>query len=182
MIAAVLSTPKASRKMTELSDADRAWLVAGLTLAGVTAQDIADRMSCSLRLVRAIRAEDITQMAVVAQTETRTLGDDLRTERCDHALTRRELADARAEADRLRTQLDQIVKKITDGETIAKCYRGHALIGDNVYRHGNRDYCRECNRENTIAYRKRKRKQAELQCHSMRMSQSVHASPVASAS
>ncbi|OMB79274.1 hypothetical protein A5743_14315 [Mycolicibacterium conceptionense] len=182
MVAAVLSMPKASRKMTELSDADRSWLVAGLTLAGVTAQDIADRLSCSLRLVRAIRAEDMTQMAVVAQDETRRLGDELRSERCDHSVTRRELAESRREADRLRRQLDQVVTKMANEEPVAKCYRGHALVGDNVYRHSGRDYCRQCNRENTLAYRERKRKRDELQRHSIGMSPTVHTESVASAS
>jgi hypothetical protein len=154
MVAAVLSTPKASRKMTELSDADRAWLVAGLTLAGVTAQDIADRMGCSLRLVRSIRAEDITQMAVVAQTETRALGDDLRTERCDHALTRRNLAEAEAELERLRAQFDQIVDAHMTGElkTFPRC--GHEMVPYNTYEHGGRKWCRRCGRERKAERRK----------------------------
>ncbi|WP_237162362.1 hypothetical protein [Mycolicibacterium fortuitum] len=146
MVAAVLSMPKASRKMTELSDADRSWLVAGLTLAGVTAQDIADRLSCSLRLVRAIRAEDMTQMAVVAQTETRALGDELRAERCDHSVTRRQLAAAEAENARLRAQLDQLVDAHQAGTLdLFRC--GHPRVKYNEYRHGGKSYCRECRRD-----------------------------------
>ena len=146
MVAAVLSVPKSSWKMTELSDADRAWLVAGLMLAGVTAQDIADRTGCSKRLVRAIRAEDITQMAWLWQTETRALSDELRVERCEHVLTRREVADARAEVDRLRAQLDQIVDAHVAGtlRTFRRC--GHPMVRYNVYEHGGRKWCRECER------------------------------------
>lgn len=146
MVAAVLSMPKASRKMTELSDADRSWLVAGLTLAGVTAQDIADRLSCSLRLVRAIRAEDMTQVCVVAQRETRELGDELRSERCDHAVTRRSLAESEQENARLRMQLDQLVDALQVGELV-KFRCGHPRVKYNVYSHGGKDYCRSCRRE-----------------------------------
>ncbi|WP_232491055.1 hypothetical protein [Mycobacterium dioxanotrophicus] len=182
MVAAVLSTPKASRKMTELSDADRAWIVAGLTLAGVTAQDIADRMSCSLRLVRSIRAEDITQMAVVAQTETRALGDDLRTERSDHALTRRELRESRTEAERLRAQVDQLLDVLRVGERI-ETFRtcGHPKVKWNLYRHQGRDYCRECNRERASQYRARRKTAGQNGNHTNRVTV-LHAAAVASAS
>ncbi|OMC08541.1 hypothetical protein [Mycolicibacterium fortuitum] len=153
MVAAVLSMPKASRKMTELSDADRSWLVAGLTLAGVTAQDIADRLSCSLRLVRAIRAEDMTQMAYIAQDETRKLGDDLRVERCEHSVTRRTLAEAEAENSRLRMQLDQLVDAIQAGSVDSfRC--GHPRVKYNVYSHGGKQYCRECRRQYQAQRRK----------------------------
>lgn len=146
MVAAVLSMPKASRKMTELSELDRSWLVAGLTLAGVTAQDIADRMGCSLRLVRAIRAESITQFAVVAQTESHALGNELRAERCEHAVTRRTLAEAERDNERLRTQLDQLVEAHAAG-TLELFRCKHPRVKYNVYRHGGKDYCRTCRRE-----------------------------------
>ncbi|WP_237569284.1 NAD(P)H-dependent flavin oxidoreductase [Mycolicibacterium lacusdiani] len=48
--------------MTQLPIEDRAWLVSGLTLRVLTAKDIAERLGCSLRLVRAIRAEPITHV------------------------------------------------------------------------------------------------------------------------
>ena len=89
MVAAVLSMPKASRALTEMSDLDRSWLVAGLTLAGMTAEEIADRTRCSRRLVMTIRADDMTQAFKVAQVEAHDLGNELRAERCQHAVTRR---------------------------------------------------------------------------------------------
>jgi hypothetical protein len=196
--------------MADLTAPDRAWVVAGLTLANLTAKDIAERLHCSLRLVRSIRAEPITQMAVVMQTESRNFADELRLERSEHQVTRQQLAETQAERDRLKRQLDnlldaqsehgmtrrelaearareariqrkldQIVDKLAVGERVRTCYRNHPLIGDNVYRHGNRVYCRECNRENTIAYRKRNR--AEQQRHSAVCRTAVHAAPVASA-
>jgi hypothetical protein len=154
MIAAVLSTPKALRKMTQLSEMDRAWLVAGLTLAGVTAQDIADRMRCSLRLVRAIRAEELTQFAVVAQAQNRTLGDDLRSERCEHAVTRRDLSEAQAELERLRAQFDQVLDAHLAGQlkTFPRC--GHPMVPYNTYEHGGKRWCRTCGRERKAEARK----------------------------
>lgn len=182
LVAAVLANPKASRRMTELSRPDRCWLVAGLTLAGVTAQDIADRTNCSLRLVRAIRAEPMTQVCMYVHNQTGALEADFRSERSAHLVTRQEVSAARREVEKLRAQLSQAVKKLASGEPMTKCYRGHPLVEGNVYRHGNRDYCRECNRENTAAYRKRRRKGTDVQRHSIRVSQSVHTGSVASAS
>ena len=149
-----------------MSGPDRSWLVAGLTLAGVTAQDIADKMSCSLRLVRTIRAEDMTQVCYLAQQQLATMADDLRQAELNQRLTARELTKSRAETERVQGRLDQITDKLAVGEPIRTCYRGHPLLDDDdVYRSGGRAYCRECNRENTINYR-RKQKRAEQQRHS----------------
>ncbi|MCV7187029.1 hypothetical protein H7I62_01840 [Mycolicibacterium thermoresistibile] len=147
LVAAVMSSPKASRRMTELADPDRCWLVAGLTLAGMTAQDIADRTGCSLRLIRAIRAEPMTQVCVYAHQQVGALSDSLRGEQIDHAATRLELARARDEADRLRMQVDQLLDALTtDGriETFPRC--GHPKVRYNVYAHRGKKYCRECRR------------------------------------
>jgi mRNA-degrading endonuclease YafQ of YafQ-DinJ toxin-antitoxin module len=185
LVEVVLTSPRAPVRMTDLPTLDRAWLVAGLSEtvlgpAGLTAEQIADRTGCCLRLVRSIRAEDATKIAEYALVHNRDLEDSLRQEKIAHTGTKRDLAEARREVERLRGQLEQIVKGIAEEKPIPKCYRGHALVDDNVYRHGGRDYCRECNRENTVAYRKRKH--AERQRHSVRMSHPVHAAPVASAS
>lgn len=109
MVSAALAVHRTSRRLSELSDADRAWLVAGLTLAGMTGVEIADRTGCSLRLVRSIRAEPITQMAYVAQDSTSRLDGELRRERVAHAVTRRDLAEKCAEVDRLRVREDQLL-------------------------------------------------------------------------
>lgn len=142
MVAAVLSSPKAWRGMTQLCDWDRAWLVAGLTLAGMTAKDIAERLGCSLRLVRSIRAEDRTQACVAAQEDNHLLTDDLRTERCEHGLTRRELTEALAANERLQMQFDQLIDAHLTGriETF-RC--GHPMVPYNTYEHGGKRYCRE---------------------------------------
>lgn len=143
MIAAVLASPKAWRGMTQLCDWDRAWLVAGLTLAGMTAWEIAERLGCSLRLVRSIRAEDRTQACVAAQHDNHLLTDDLRTERCEHALTRQELAESLKREERLQIQRDQLVDAHLTGrlETF-RC--GHPIVPYNTYEHGGKRYCRKC--------------------------------------
>lgn len=158
MVAAVLSAPKASRKMTELSGPDRSWLVAGLTDAGVTAQDIADRLGCSLRLVRSIRAEDMTQMAWLWLESERKAADDLRAEKSEHALTRRELAESERECARLRTQHDQLViklQRIRGRDVTFGC--GHPMVDYNTYKSNGRRYCKECRRKREAVRRARRR-------------------------
>lgn len=147
MVDSVLSTPKSSWKMTDLSGPDRSWLVAGLTLAGVTAQDIADRLSCSLRLVRTIRAEDMTQVCYLAQQQLKTMSDDLRQAELTERLTSRELTKSRAETERVQGQLDQVIDAHIAGtlDTFPRC--GHPKVPYNVYKSQGREYCRECRRE-----------------------------------
>jgi hypothetical protein len=50
----------------DLTNADRAWVVVSLSALGWTAQDIADRMECSLRLIRNIKAESAAELAIYA--------------------------------------------------------------------------------------------------------------------
>lgn len=124
MVDAVLSMPKASRKMTELSGPDRSWLVAGLTLAGVTADEIAERTGCSRRLVMAIRAEDMTQVCKLAQQQVSELDAELSAERSAHSVTRRDLVVSRAESARLRAQVGQLLK------ALRRCVsRGSVVVG-----------------------------------------------------
>lgn len=166
MVDSVLSTPKSSWKMTDLSGPDRSWLVAGLTLAGVTAQDIADRLSCSLRLVRTIRAEDMTQVCYLAQQQLKTMADDLRQAELTERLTSRELTKSQAETERVQGQLDQITDRLMKGtlEAFPRC--GHPKVDWNVYTHTDRsvsppkvrEYCRECNAGRATSYRERLKK------------------------
>lgn len=156
MIEAALSTPKFRRRMNELSGPDRSWLVAGLTLAGVTAQGIADRLSCSLRLVRTIRAEDMTQVCLMAQHREAALLDEMRKMELEYRLARLGMDAKEQENQRLRTQLDQIIDAHTTGgvSTFRRC--GHPKVRYNVYRSHGREYCRECRR----AWDRNRRKRA----------------------
>lgn len=49
--------------ITRLTGPDRAWVVAGLTARGWTAEDTARQLKCSLRLIRQIRAEPMYAVA-----------------------------------------------------------------------------------------------------------------------
>jgi hypothetical protein len=157
LVASVLGSPRSWRGATELSSADRAWLVAGLSLGGLTAADIASRLSCSLRLVRSIRAEDVTQVCVWAQRQARVLGDGVRVERVAHAGTRLELVRARAEVVRLKAQVEDLLSALVAGG-VDCCRKGHPLVGYNVYKSGGKTYCRECRREWDALHRSRSRR------------------------
>lgn len=132
--------------MRELSAPDRAWLVAGLTLAGLTAKEIAARLSCSLRLVRTIRAEDMTHVCLLAQQREASLSGDLRKMELEYRLARIDLDQQGRDLRRLKKQLDQVVDAHLVG-TLSLFRCGHPKVGYNVYRHGGRDYCRSCRRE-----------------------------------
>lgn len=133
--------------MADLATPDRAWLVAGLTLAGLTAKDIASRMSCSLRLVRTIRAEDMTHVCLLAQQREASLTGDLRKMELEYRLARIDLDQQGRDLRRLQKQLDQVIAAHLNG-TLALFPRcRHPKVGYNVYRHGGREYCRQCRRE-----------------------------------
>lgn len=132
--------------MADLPPPDRAWLVAGLTLAGLTAEDIAARLSCSLRLVRAIRAEDMTHVCLLAQQRETALADSLRKMELEYRLARIDLDTQSRTLRRLERQLDQVVAAHLAGTMSVFPRCRHPKVGYNVYRHGGREYCRECRR------------------------------------
>lgn len=152
--------------MTDLSGPDRSWLVAGLTLAGLTAKEIAARLSCSLRLVRTIRAEEMTQVCYLAQKRESELLELARA--ADHAqrFAAHELSSTKAQLARTRFQLDQIIDAhiVGDLETFPRC--GHPKVPYNVYRYVDRSgaaprvrlSCRHCNRDRVAAHREKRRK------------------------
>jgi hypothetical protein len=147
--------------MADLSSPDRCWLVAGLTLAGLTAEDIADRMHCSLRLVRTIRAEDMTAVCHRAQQESEHFADELRLSRSEHRAVLVALDRMTAERDRLRDQVDRLLDAHLVGAS--PCMRcGTPMTGYNVYTHRDRKFCRECHRRRQASYRARAREAASL--------------------
>jgi hypothetical protein len=142
--------------MADLSTPDRCWLVAGLTLARLTAEDIADRMRCSLRLVRTIRAEDMTQVCLRMQQETHTFTDEIRLARSEHRAAVASVAALTAERDRLRAQIDRMLDAHMLGEPPCRgC--GTSMTGYNVYVHRTRRFCRECHRQRQARYRAQRR-------------------------
>lgn len=146
-----------SRRMSELTDADRCWVVAGLGAAGLTAEDIADRLHCSLRLVRSIRAETMTQVCALYQQEVAAFANSSALAESDLRAVRRELATMTEDRDRLRGQLDRVIDARLAGEPVDACGRGHLMVDWNVYWHGGRRWCRECHAERQRDYRLAKR-------------------------
>jgi len=148
MVAAVLASPKSSRRITDMRAGDRAWIVAGLELSGEAAERTAERMWCSLRLIRSLRAEDATQMARLLQAKISREQKDLRAEQCAHGVTRCELAEALRANARLQMQVDQLVDRLTTTgkvDTFPRC--GHPVVPYNTYEHDGRRWCRQCRRD-----------------------------------
>lgn len=109
LVGCVLSAARSPIPMSHMSAEDRAWLVSGLTLAGVNANEIASMTRCSRRLVMQVRADPCTRVATAARAEAFEMERELRAERSRHGATRARLAEAEAEVRRLRSQRDRLV-------------------------------------------------------------------------
>ena len=156
MVAAVLAVPRMAGSLTGMETPDRCWLVAGLSLAGLTAREIAHRCRCSERLVKAIRAEPMTALCVLMQSETGRLETELRVERIDHAATQLELARANRDVSRLRVQVGQMLDALTTDGSVRTCSKGHPLVPYNCYERAGKSYCRQCRRDWDARHRKPK--------------------------
>jgi hypothetical protein len=137
-----------------LSGPDRAWVVAGLAARGITAEATADLLGCSLRTIRAVRAEPMTRVCTHALNLVIALDDALTRHKAAHRAWQFELEDVRATADRYRGQRDELIAGIADG-TVTVCRRGHPLTPYNTYRRADgRRRCRECDRTRQSKYRR----------------------------
>ncbi|UYL88181.1 HNH endonuclease [Gordonia phage Evaa] len=141
-----------TRTMADLEPADRSWAVAGMTQAGLTAQDIADRMGCSLRLVKSIRAEPMTQVCALLMRETESFDLELRMVSSELRLKTTEHQALVLDYDRVKAERDRLIDAhITGG--VDTCSRGHAMTAYNTYSSHGRRYCRECHRDRQARYR-----------------------------
>lgn len=95
-------------KTMDLSD--RSWVVAGLALEGVTAEETAKLLSCSLRLVRQIRADPMTAIARYAFSLHVDMERAKRAAKADKRDLQFQLADATANAARYKDQRDQLLE------------------------------------------------------------------------
>ncbi|QPX62189.1 HNH endonuclease [Mycobacterium phage Indlovu] len=155
LIPAVLAGSRTT--MADLSGADRAWVVVGLYYdEGLTAEAIADRLDCSVRLVRAIAA-DATGQVMRAYRELVENGDMThRMVQSEVARLARELTEAQQAAVRYAAQRDRLLAQVmAGGPTFPKC--GHAKTKYNTYRHPStgKESCRTCHAEAQAAYRAR---------------------------
>lgn len=107
LISAILAG--SSTVMRDLLPADRAWVVAGLRRAGLTAEAISDRLSCSLRQVRAIAAEPLTAVCRMLQEESEAFAAELRMTREELRAAGAELHTAEAACARYKVQLSRLL-------------------------------------------------------------------------
>lgn len=95
-----------------LSQEDRSWVVAGLTARGVTAEDTATMLRCSLRLIKQIRAHPMTAVSLYAQS----IAVEVETARARNKTTSRahayELEDLRMTAERYKRQRDDLIDQL----------------------------------------------------------------------
>lgn len=152
MVSAVLAGGGRHR-MADLDTPDRCWLVAGLTLAGMTAEDIRDRLGCSLRLVRAIRAEPMTQLCLIYQREVATFANEMRLAQSAAHEHVRALREVVSDRNKLKEQLDRVIDARLVGDPVDTCGKGHLMVAWNVYWHGGRRWCRECHAARQRDYR-----------------------------
>lgn len=151
-------------RYAELSPGDRAWAIAGLRRAGVTAEAIEAQMTCSLRQVRAVAAQPAAILATFYMNESEAFADTLRMYQGEVARLTREAADAITERDRYREQLGRMIDAAMTGElgpTFPKC--SHPKTRYNTYEHRKngeltgKTSCRMCHAEAQAEYRARKR-------------------------
>jgi len=90
---------------------DRAHVVTELTRRGLTANEVADRLSCSLRFVRNVQADPVTAVYVYAAAQR----DAAAALDADHRRTvarlTRERDEQRAAAERYRAQRDDLIDR-----------------------------------------------------------------------
>lgn len=153
LIAAILAVPRHHSELA--SKTDKCWVVAGLTADGMTAEDIRERLKCSLRLVRTLQADPRTKVFMLylakvdaARQEAALISHELRT-------TSISLAQCRAELDRVKRQRDNLIDAAMTGEPVKMCKHNHLMTKYNTYEHpatGKRS-CRTCRREAKAASR-----------------------------
>jgi len=145
-------------KMAVLPAADRCWVVAALSLAGLSAEEIADRMACSLRQVRVVRALDMYQMASLTQTETKTFTDEVRLLRSELTAANQRIAELDSEASRVKIQRDNLIDAHMVGAKVCgRC--GEPKTGYNLWvdPKTGKEHCRGCHRRRQQSYRDQKK-------------------------
>lgn len=147
-LVAAVRTGRCGRTYQDLSPPDRAWVVAGLTIAGFTAETIAELLGCSLRTVRVVIAEPAHSVCVAFMTEIETFSQEMRLARSELDSLTVERDAAVATAARLRAHLDRVTAS-RDTKGVPLCAkRLHHMSGYNVYRDpAGRSWCRECSRQ-----------------------------------
>lgn len=162
LVAAVLAG--SATKMADLAGPDRSWVVAGLTLSHIKAEDIADRLNCSRRLVFAILADPMTAVCLYALRETAAFADELRLARSGAASLRAQMQAVTGELERYRAQLNNLLDSRAPTRTLQAVVRtcgvcDTEMSGYNLYVHesSGKMFCRACARRRQADRRARQR-------------------------
>lgn len=107
--ALVFTVRTRSLVIADLSGPDRAWIVASLTVEGWTVAAIADRLSCSLRLVQQIKAEPMTLVALYALGVERQLREERGLRHLEGRLAAQELLARDHRISQLTAQRDRML-------------------------------------------------------------------------
>lgn len=99
---------------------DRSWVVAGLTARGITADDAAKLLGCSLRLIRQIRAHPLTTMALYAQTVAVDVETTTSRARTEQRAAAYELEDLKMTAERYKRQRDDLIEQLARSARLAE--------------------------------------------------------------
>lgn len=122
--------------MRDLAPPDRSWVVAGLRLKGLTASEIADRLKpCSLRQIRAINAEPMTQVCLLYQIERDNFASEHRMAASELRRLASELVTACSAAERYKRQLDIMLDLHVTGDAGAAFVCGCPKTKYNTYVH-----------------------------------------------
>lgn len=159
-LVAAVRTGRCSRTYLDLTPQDRAWVVAGLTLEGHTAEAVAEMLGCSLRTVRVVIAEPAYSVCVAFMTEIEAFTQELRLARNELASLAVERDTAAATAERLRAHLDRVTAS-RDTKGVPLCAkRLHAMNRYNLYVDpSGRSWCRECSRQRQADSREKRKAQ-----------------------
>jgi hypothetical protein len=95
-----------------MSDMDRAWIVAALTVDGWTVSAIAGRLDCSLRLVQQIKAEPITKVALYAIKLQREVTSCRSLRNLESRTAAQEIASRDDRIEKLITQRDRLLDQL----------------------------------------------------------------------
>jgi hypothetical protein len=95
-----------------LSNEDRTWVVVNLSALGWTAQEIADRLDCSLRLIRNIKAEPAAALATYILTLRHQLLNVSGTCRLELTILAQQVGCLSIEVTQLRHQRDALIDQL----------------------------------------------------------------------
>jgi hypothetical protein len=133
------------KTISDLTELDRCWVVAGLSARGMVAEDIADRLKCSLRLIRSIRADPYTKGFRYAAVETSAFANEVALRDSAIAGLKASLAQAERERDRYKAQRDNMIDaQIVGIECCRRC--GTPWDRGNTYFYRGKRNCRTCAR------------------------------------